>query len=152
MCVIGVFGKDVFYTFLVLAAIHNRIVIVRCFYILCICCWQGVGRVIGSVDTCFGVLLSAGFFALEHCDSNANAISRVFISKEILYELLLLSSEVYTYIYIKASEHIVGWEFRLVIIICMYNTIGSIVPTHIVPYNTKASHTVDIEVLKREIL
>ena len=58
--------------------------------------------------TYFLVLLSAEFFAVEHWDSNANAINRVFIYKETIYELLFLTSEVYTYIYIKASEHIVS--------------------------------------------
>ena len=30
--------------------------------------------------------------------------------------------------------------------------VGTIVPSHIVPYNTEASHSVDIEVVEREVL
>ena len=66
--------------------------------------------------------------------------------------MLLSFSEVEAEVDVQASEHAVRRESGLLIVVRMYYGAHAGEPSHVVPHDAEASHTVDVEVVHAEVV
>ena len=64
--------------------------------------------------------------------------------------VLLLKSEIISYVKIHGAKGVVGMESRFPIVIGMNDDARARVPSHIIIYDTEAAYTVQVDILENE--